>query len=128
MTNYLYSYRVCVVCGERMARKARNIGIPWVKPPETVCDDPKCPWHGNLRVRGILLEGRVEKVKMQKTAVVVRDYLHYVPKYKRYERRRSKIHAHLPPCIDVKPGDEVIMGETRPIAKSVAFVILAKKS
>ena len=64
---------------------------------------------------------------MQKTAVVVRDYLHYVPKYKRYERRRSKIHAHLPPCIDVKPGDVVIMGETRPIAKSVAFVILAKK-
>ncbi|RLE63821.1 MAG: 30S ribosomal protein S17 [Thermoprotei archaeon] len=111
-----------------MARKTRNIGIPWIKPPKNTCDDPDCPWHGNLRVRGILLEGKVEKVKMQKTAVVVRDYLHYVPKYKRYERRRSKIHAHLPPCIDVEPGDKVIIGETRPIAKSVAFVILAKKS
>ena len=109
-----------------MSARARNVGIPWVKPPEKVCDDPKCPWHGKLPVRGLILEGVVEKVKMQRTAVVVRDYLHYVPKYKRYERRRSKIHAHLPPCIEVKPGDRVVIGECRPLAKSVAFVVLAK--
>jgi len=109
-----------------MPAKVRNVGIPWVKPPEKVCDDPKCPWHGKLPVRGLILEGVVEKVKMQKTVVVVRDYLHYVPKYKRYERRRSKIHAHLPPCIEVEPGDRVVIGECRPLAKSVAFVVLAK--
>ncbi len=109
-----------------MPAKVRNVGIPWVKPPEKACDDPKCPWHGKLPVRGLILEGVVEKVKMQKTVVVVRDYLHYVPKYKRYERRRSKIHAHLPPCIEVKPGDRVVIGECRPLAKSVAFVVLAK--
>lgn len=109
-----------------MPAKARNVGIPWVKPPQRECDDPKCPWHGKLSVRGLILEGVVEKVKMQKTAVVVRDYLYYVPKYKRYERRRSKIHAHLPPCIGVEPGDSVIIGECRPLAKSVSFVVLAK--
>ena len=109
-----------------MPAKVRNVGIPWVKPPEKACDDPKCPWHGKLPVRGLILEGVVEKVKMQKTVVVVRDYLHYVPKYKRYERRRSKIHAHLPPCIEVEPGDRVVIGECRPLAKSVAFVVLAK--
>ncbi|MCD6458210.1 MAG: 30S ribosomal protein S17 [Thermoprotei archaeon] len=109
-----------------MAAKTRNIGIPWIKPPENTCDDPKCPWHGRLPVRGILIEGRIEKIKMKNTAVITRDYLHFVPKYKRYERRRSKIHAHLPPCIEVKPGDKVIIGETRPLAKSVAFVVLSK--
>ncbi|HIQ03184.1 MAG TPA: 30S ribosomal protein S17, partial [Desulfurococcales archaeon] len=38
--------------------------------------------------------------------------------------RRKKIHAHNPPCINAKVGDEVIIGETRPIAKTVSFVVL----
>jgi len=108
------------------AQKTRNIGIPGVKPPERTCDDPCCPWHGTLPVRGTLMRVKVEKIKMNKTAVVVHEYLHYVPKYMRYEKRRRKKHAHLPPCIDVEPGDWVIIGETRPIAKSVSFVVLGK--
>ncbi|HID16112.1 MAG TPA: 30S ribosomal protein S17, partial [Candidatus Atribacteria bacterium] len=35
---------------------------------------------------------------------VEREYLYYDRKYKRYERRRSKIHAHNPPCINTKEG------------------------
>jgi small subunit ribosomal protein S17 len=46
----------------------------------------------------------------------------------RYERRRSKIHAYLPPCIDVKEGDVVQIAECRPLAKSVAFVVISKES
>jgi len=101
--------------------------IPWIEPPEKECDDPNCPFHGTLSVRGILLEGTVVSVKMNRTVVVRHDYLHYVPKYKRYERRNKKIHAHLPPCLDVKEGDKVIIGECRPLAKTVAFVVLTKK-
>ena len=104
---------------------SKNIGIP-VPPPRRSCDDPNCPFHGNLRVRGKLLKGVVVSTKPEKTVVVERGYYHYVPKYKRYERRRSKIHAHLPPCIEVEPGDRVVIGECRPLAKSVAFVVLAK--
>ncbi|MCD6369209.1 MAG: 30S ribosomal protein S17 [Thermoproteales archaeon] len=106
---------------------ARNIGIPGVKAPERECDDPYCPFHGKLPVRGLILEGVVVSTRMSKTVVVRRDYLHYDKKYKRYERRRSKIHAHLPPCIDVKEGDTVIIGECRPISKTVAFVVIGKK-
>jgi small subunit ribosomal protein S17 len=62
---------------------------------------------------------------MQKTVVVEREYLYYDRKYKRYERRRSKIHAHNPPCISAKEGDVVVIGETRPLAKTVHFVVLA---
>jgi len=103
---------------------ARNIGLPGVEAPEKECDDPNCPFHGSLSVRGIVLEGTVVSDKMDKTVVVEREYLHYVRKFRRYERRRSKIHAHNPPCINAKKGDKVLIAETRPISKTVSFVVV----
>jgi small subunit ribosomal protein S17 len=105
----------------------RNIGIP-VKPPETECNDPKCPFHGNLPVRTKVLEGKVVSAKMRKTVVVQRDYLHYIPKYIRYERRRSRISAHNPPCIAAKEGDIVKIAECRPLSKTVSHVVIEKVS
>ncbi len=104
--------------------KARNIGIPGIQPPENECNDPKCPWHGHVKVRGMIFRGVVVSAKMQKAVVVRHDYYHYVKKYKRYEKRHTLIHAHNPPCINAKEGDEVIVGETRPLAKTVSFVVL----
>ncbi len=104
--------------------KVRNIGIPGLAPPEKTCNDPKCPWHGHLKVRGAILRGIVVKKKMQRAVVVRHEYLHYVSKYMRYERRRKNIHARLPPCIDVNEGDEVIIAETRPLAKTISFVVV----
>jgi len=108
------------------ASKVNNIGIRYegLKPPEKTCDDPLCPWHGHLKVRGRVLVGKVYKARMKKAVVVEREYLVYVRKYMRYERRRSRIHAYLPPCIDVSPGDTVLIGETRPLAKSISWVVL----
>lgn len=105
---------------------ASRLVVPGVKPPEKACNDPQCPWHGHLKVRGVLLEGTVEKLRAKKMAVVRHDYLHYVKKYKRYEKRRSRIHAYVPPCLDIKEGDKVVIGETRPLAKTVKFVVLGK--
>jgi len=102
---------------------ARNIGIP-VKAPTRECDDKNCPFHGRLPIRGIILTGRVYKKRMNKTIVVERDYLLYIKKYKRYERRRSRISAHLPPCIDVDVGDTVKIAECRPLSKTVSFVVI----
>lgn len=104
--------------------KAKNIGILGINPPEKECKDPKCPWHGHLKVRGIVLKGVVVKKKMQRAVVVRHEYLHYISKYMRYERRRKNIHARLPPCIDVKEGDEVLIGEVRPLAKTISFIVL----
>jgi len=98
-----------------------------VKPPEKKCNDPKCPFHGTLRVRGKLLTGVVVSDKMHRTVTVLREYLVYIPKYKRYERRRSKIHAHNPPCINAKKGDRVKIMECRKLAKSVSFVVIEKE-
>lgn len=103
--------------------KVRNIGID-AKAPEKTCEDEKCPWHGKLPVRGKILKGMVVSAKAQKTAVVERNYLHYVPKYERYERRHSRISAYNPECISAKEGDEVKIVECRPLSKTKSFVVV----
>lgn len=106
--------------------KFRNPGVvyPGLNPPDKTCNDSNCPWHGHLKVRGKILVGRVVKTRMRNTVSIFHEYLVWVGKYRRYERRRKKIHAHCPSCITVKEGDVVLIGETRPLAKSVAFVVL----
>ncbi|MEM2118996.1 MAG: 30S ribosomal protein S17 [Candidatus Bathyarchaeia archaeon] len=96
------------------------------KPPKKTCEDRNCPFHGELPVRGHVFEGIVVSDKMDKTAVVKHDYLHYVPKYMKYERRQSRIPSHNPPCIDAKEGDRVKIAECRPLSKTVSFVIVEK--
>lgn len=102
-----------------------DIGID-AKPPKKTCDDRNCPFHGHLSVRRKFLDGKVVSTKMTKTVTVERDYLHYVPKYTRYEKRRSRIMAHSPPCLEVREGDRVKIAECRPISKEVAFVVVEK--
>lgn len=97
-----------------------------VKPPEKKCEDPNCPFHGTLSVRGQLLEGEVVSDKLDKTVVVRMEYAKKIPKYERYERRSSKLHAHSPPCINAKEGDRVKMGECRKLSKQKSFVVLEK--
>jgi len=72
------------------------------------------------------LDGRVVSAKMTKTVTVERNYLNYVAKYTRYEKRRSRIMAHSPPCLEVHEGDRVKIAECRPISKEVAFVVVEK--
>jgi small subunit ribosomal protein S17 len=96
------------------------------KKPKKTCDDINCPFHGTLSLRGHALEGIVVSAKMEKTIIVRRDYLNYVPKYRRYERRRSNVAAHNPPCLEIKSGDRVRLAECRPISKTVSFVVIEK--
>jgi small subunit ribosomal protein S17 len=96
------------------------------KKPKKSCEDRNCPFHGELPVRGHVLEGVVVSAKMDKTVVVKRDYLYYVTKFIRYERRHSRIPSHNPPCIDAKEGDRVVIAECRPISKTVSFVVVEK--
>ena len=102
------------------------MAIRSLKKPKKSCDDKNCPFHGELAVRGRILEGDVVSAKMEKTVVVRRDYLHYVSKYKRYERRHGHISAHSPPCLEVKDGDRVRIAECRPLSKTVSFVVVEK--
>lgn len=108
----------------KIRSEARNIGIPNITPPERTCDDPCCPFHGKLTVRGRVMDGIVTSVKMHKTITFQQDYLSLVKKYSRYERRKSKKHAHLPPCIEVNVGDKVKTIECKPLSKTVSCVVI----
>jgi small subunit ribosomal protein S17 len=101
------------------------VSLTFRKPKKT-CEDINCPFHGELPIRGRVLEGVVVSAKMDKTVVVERDYLLYISKFKRYERRHSRIPSHAPPCIEAKEGDHVIIAESRPISKTVSFVVVEK--
>lgn len=103
----------------------RDIGIQ-IKPPQRECDDPSCPFHGKLSMRGRILKGTVTKAAMNKTVVVRRDYDKYVPKYMRYERRHSHVMAHNPPCVEAEVGDSVRLMECRPLSKAVSFVVVER--
>jgi small subunit ribosomal protein S17 len=101
----------------------RNIGLP-VAAPKTECEDDNCPFHGTLSLRGKLIQGKVVSAKAPKMVVVQQEAPKFVPKYKRYARSQSKVHAHRPLCIDLKEGDIVLTAQCRPIAKSVSFVVV----
>jgi small subunit ribosomal protein S17 len=94
--------------------------------PEKSCSDPDCPFHGSLKTRGRVLDGVVTSAKMEKTVIVRRDFVHYVRKYKRYERRHSHIPAHNPPCIGASENDHVRIAECKPISKTISFVVIEK--
>jgi small subunit ribosomal protein S17 len=102
---------------------ANNIGLNAPQPKEA-CSDVNCPFHGTLSVRGQVITGKVVSDRMMGTVVVERQYLHYVRKYKRYEKRSSKLHAHSPPCIQAKTGDTVRIAECRPLSKTTTFVVV----
>ena len=103
--------------------KPRDLGIG-VKAPEKSCEDPKCPFHGELPVRGIIFEGKVVSDKAAKTAIIERYYIHYIPKYERYERRHSRMAAYNPECVNAKAGDKVKIAECRPLSKTKSFVVV----
>lgn len=103
----------------------RNIGIV-LEIPKTNCNDIKCPFHGNLSVRGRQLMGTVISTNMRKTAVMEFERLQFLKKYERYEKRRTKLKVHNPDCINAKDGDIVQIMECRPLSKTKNFVIVQK--
>lgn len=106
--------------------KPRDIGVG-VPVPDQECDDINCPFHGTLPTRGQILEGVVVSDRMERTVVVRREYLYYIKKYERYEKRSSKYAAHNPPCLNAKKGDLVRIMECRPLSKTVKFVVIEKR-
>ncbi len=100
-----------------------DIGLD-VQPPTKECNDPNCPFHGVLPVRGQVLSGVVVSDKMDKTVVVQRAFMKKIAKYERYEKRKTKVHAHNPPCMDAKMGDNVTIAECRPLSKTKSYVVI----
>ena len=109
-------------------RWTKNVGLGIKTPREAIEGtyiDKKCPFTGNVSIRGRLLRGTVNNIKMKRTLTIRRDYLHYIKKYNRFEKRHKNISAHVSPAfLDLKKGDSVLVGQCRPLSKTVRFNVL----
>lgn len=90
------------------------------------CNDKKCPIHGNLKTRGRTFRGYVIRVG-DKRLLIEFERVAYIQKYERYEKRRTRIHAHLPDCMasKIKVGDYVMIRECRPLSKIIHHVLVS---
>ena len=106
----------------------RNIGIPGVTSPKKTCEDQSCPFHGSTRIRGKITQGVVVSKNSKNTVVIRQDYVQFIRKYQRYERRNSRLACHLPECLrtEINVGDLVKVGESRKVSKTKAFIVLDK--
>jgi len=109
-----------------MTKKARDIGLG-IKAPKEDCNSIKCPFHGNLPVRGRIFKGKIISDKSKNSVVVAWDYFNFISKYERYERKKTRILAHKPSCVKAEVGDTVTVAECRPISKKKSFVVLARE-
>ena len=88
----------------------RKVGLGFATPQTAIKGvyvDKKCPFTGDVSIRGRILKGIVVSTKMTRTIVLRRDYLRYVSKYRRYEKRHKTVPAHCSPAFLVKDGDVV---------------------
>merc|ERR1711990_395874 len=112
----------------RDLRFVRNPGLGFKAPRHAVESnyvDKKCPFTGNVSIRGRILTGTIATMKMARTITIRRDYLHYIKKYNRYEKRHKKLSAHMSPAfLDVQLGDQATVGQCRPLSKTVRFNVL----
>mmetsp|Transcript_25610 Transcript_25610/g.44757 ORF Transcript_25610/g.44757 Transcript_25610/m.44757 type:complete len:159 (-) Transcript_25610:779-1255(-) len=105
----------------------RTVGLGFKTPAEAISSeyvDAKCPFTGNVSIRGRILRGMIVSSKMNRTVIVRRNYLHYISKYNRFEKRHANVPAHLSPAFRVTEGDIVTIGQCRPLSKTVRFNVL----
>ena len=118
--------------GAKVSKKAGNpryyksVGLGFRTPKEAISGtyiDKKCPFTSNVSIRGRILKGVVKSFKMKNTLVIRRDYLHFIPKYHRFEKRHSTVAAHVSPCFRINEGDQVVVGECRYVQCGALYFI-----
>merc|ERR1712166_1151545 len=112
---------------KKAARYWRNVGLSVTTPKEAKEGryvDKTCPFTGNVSIRGRILKGMCISHKMKNTIIIRRNYLHYIKKYNRYEKRHKNVAVHCSPAFEPKDGDIITAGQCRPLAKTVRFNVI----
>jgi small subunit ribosomal protein S17 len=77
--------------------------------------------------RGRTFKGTVTKVFPTRVVIEFERTI-YIPKYERYQKKKSKLHAKLPEGMKIELGDYIKIQETRPLSKIIHFKVLGKIS
>lgn len=108
-------------------RYSKKVGLGFKTPKQALNGkyiDRKCPFTSNVVIRGRILRGIVHSTKMDRTIIIRRNYLHFIKKYQRYQKRHKSLAVHCSPAFDPKKGDEVVIGQCRPLSKTVRYNVL----
>jgi small subunit ribosomal protein S17 len=94
-----------------------------------ICSDKLCPFHGvdKIKLRGRTFEGTVIK-KLHGRVTIAFERSLFVPKYERFEKRRTKLHARLPDCLkkEINVGDYIQIEECRTLSKIIHAIVTKK--
>jgi len=77
--------------------------------------------------RGRKFEGYVIR-KFDQRVTILFERVRYIPKYERYAKSQTKIHARLPALLkdQIKIGDYIQVEECRPLSKIIHHVVIKK--
>ncbi|MCP9263198.1 40S ribosomal protein S11 [Dirofilaria immitis] len=110
-------------------RYVRNVGLGFKTPREARCNALSLVQLqaviGTYIDKNVHSPGTFRFADMQRTIVIRRDYLHFIKKYRRYEKRHRNMSVHCSPAFrDIAVGDIVTVGECRPLSKTVRYNVL----
>lgn len=74
--------------------------------------------------RGRTFQGYVTK-KFDNRVVVEFERTVYYPKYERYAKKKTRLHARIPDAMEVHQGDYVKVQECRPLSKIIHFIVIS---
>lgn len=77
--------------------------------------------------RGRIFQGVVSK-KFPTRVVIEFERTIYIPKYERYYKKKTKLHARLPSSLsgEINIGDLIKIRECRPLSKIIHFIVIEK--
>lgn len=112
---------------EKQTKAKKEQVVETVEKPKEACMDRDCPFHGKLKTRGRVFEGKVIR-KFHRRIAIEFERMIYIKKYERYAKFKTKIHARLPDCMEdvINLGDIVKVKECRPLSKIVHFAVIEK--
>jgi small subunit ribosomal protein S17 len=99
-----------------MAKEEKKGKREPVKAPE------KARLVGTPSTRGRIFQGIVVRKFTDRIAIEFERTL-FVPKYERYTKKTQRIHAKIPQGFEVHEGDLVQVQETRPLSKTIHFML-----
>jgi len=107
-------------------KEKNKIGIELKIPEKKIKELIEELKKSKIKLRGRVISGKIVSKDTHGTAKIQWSRIHPIPKYERFEHRKSGVMAHNPSCLDIEVGDKVKAIECRPISKTKKFVIVEK--